>query len=323
MENILIRNANFDDLPYLLQLRKESINEKKSLKKCVNILNFEENNKKFFINNFNKDSDIVVAENNNNLVGMFYVKYMHLLPGLDSKMDKSAFLMFNYITKDFRNINNWNQLLDKSIQNAKKRGFNVFELVTTPKYSSQLEKLGFSKTPFPVVKLDLRSYNDLKYKSNLETSYRLAENSDIEEIIKIRRKYLNGIFNLNDKLIIFDMERRLKEYLKKYLGKRLDIFLEIYKGKIASAIFYLYYENIPEDENDKFIIGIPSNFYTEKAHINSWSLEMLFDYSMKILNSKGISILEMAIPEEKLEFYKKLGFCAVNDISMYKEIRRI
>lgn len=320
MENIRIRNANFDDIPYLVQLRKKFMKEKGFLTKDINILNLEENIKNFFVKNFNEKFDIVVAEDNNNIVGLFCVNYMDLLPGLDSKMDKSAYLMFDYIIEDFRNRNIWIQLLNKSINNAKKRGFNVFELVTAKRHSSHLRRIGFLKTPFPIVKLDLKSYNNPEYNKSLESSYRIARSSDIEEIIKMRKNYLEGIFNLKEKTIVFDVEQRLSEYLKKYLGRRVDIFLEIYDGKIVSTIFYLYYEDIPVDEDQKFTIGIPSNFYTEISHLKNDSLEILFDYSTNILNSKGVKVLEMAVPKDKLKFYKKMGFKSIDYMSMYKNI---
>lgn len=62
----------------------------------------------------------------------------------------------------------------------------------------------------------------------------------------------SGIYK--DKSIVFDMEKRLGRYWKRYLGGKLDIFLEMYEGRIASTIFYLYYENLLKEGNNKFII---------------------------------------------------------------------
>lgn len=60
---------------------------------------------------------------------------------------------------------------------------------------------------------------------------------------------------------------------------------------------------------------MPSTFYTERSYLKNGSLKMLFDYSIKILNSKQTKVLEMAILEDKVKFYKKLGFKSINYIS--------
>lgn len=60
---------------------------------------------------------------------------------------------------------------------------------------------------------------------------------------------------------------------------------------------------------------MPSTFYIERSYLKNGSLKMLFDYSIKILNSKQTKVLEMAILEDKVKFYKKLGFKSINYIS--------
>lgn len=57
---------------------------------------------RYFNAHIDKDIDIVVAEVDADIIGVFCVCYLYLLPGMNPDSERSAYLIFDYIKPEFR-----------------------------------------------------------------------------------------------------------------------------------------------------------------------------------------------------------------------------
>lgn len=85
MKNINIRNATRSDIHQLVYLRKQYLIEKYGVKEIENdnMLFFQI--QRYFNEHVDKDIDIVVAEADTNIIGVFCVSYLQLLEDKQSK----------------------------------------------------------------------------------------------------------------------------------------------------------------------------------------------------------------------------------------------
>ena len=108
---------------------------------------------RYFNAHIDKDIDIVVAEVDADIIGVFCVCYLYLLPGMNPDSERSAYLIFDYIKPEFRISEVREKIFEYSMMNAKEKNATVYEVEVIKSELSRYEKAGFIKSPFPLVSL--------------------------------------------------------------------------------------------------------------------------------------------------------------------------
>lgn len=165
MKNIKVRNAILSDIPQLVCLRKMYLLEKCEAKEVENDSMLYLQIQRYFNAHIDKDIDIVVAEVDADIIGVFCVCYLYLLPGMNPDSERSAYLIFDYIKPEFRISEVREKIFEYSMMNAKEKNATVYEVEVIKSELSRYEKAGFIKSPFPLVSLyisDKSNYTQMK-----------------------------------------------------------------------------------------------------------------------------------------------------------------
>lgn len=310
MKKFYIRNALFSDIQQLVFLRKLFLYEKYGTKDVENDSILQLQIQKYFMEHIDKDVDIVVAEANEDIIGVFCVSYLQLLPGMNPDSERSAYLLFDYIKPDFRIKGIREKILEYSMVKAKEKKATVFEVEVIESEFSQYEKEGFIKSPFPLVRFHISDESNFTYMTvkDANISFRKADITDISDLIELRVKFLAEVLSKEENSIKKEIYGRLKVYVEEYLNKRLEVFLAENDKEILGAIFVIYYERVPEIQIENGKVGVPVNFFIQSGYKNSNLPKCLFDFSAQCAFEKEVRLFEMAIPKKSERFYGELGF---------------
>ena len=310
MKNIKVRNAILSDIPQLVCLRKMYLLEKCEAKEVENDSMLYLQIQRYFNAHIDKDIDIVVAEVDADIIGVFCVCYLYLLPGMNPDSERSAYLIFDYIKPEFRISEVREKIFEYSMMNAKEKNATVYEVEVIKSELSRYEKAGFIKSPFPLVSLyisDKSNYTQMKT-SEVNISFRKADISDISDLLELRVKFLAEILAEEEISIKKELYERLKVYIEEYLNKRFEVFLAEKDTEIVGAIFIIYYERVPEIQIDNGKVGVPVNFFIRPSYKKTNLAKCLLNFAMKCAFEKEVRLFEMAVPKESVGFYKELGF---------------
>lgn len=310
MKNIKVRNAILSDIPQLVCLRKMYLLEKCEAKEVENDSMLYLQIQRYFNAHIDKDIDIVVAEVDADIIGVFCVCYLYLLPGMNPDSERSAYLIFDYIKPEFRISEVREKIFEYSMMNAKEKNATVYEVEVIKSELSRYEKAGFIKSPFPLVSLyisDKSNYTQMKT-SEVNISFRKADISDISDLLELRVKFLAEVLAEEEISIKRALYDRLKVYIEEFLNKRFDVFLAENRTEIVGAVFIIYYERVPEIQIDNGKVGVPVNFFIRPSYKKTNLAKCLLNFAMKCAFEKEVRLFEMAVPKESVGFYKELGF---------------
>ena len=288
MKNINIRNATRSDIHQLVYLRKQYLIEKYGVKEIENdnMLFFQI--QRYFNEHVDKDIDIVVAEADTNIIGVFCVSYLQLLPGMNPDSERSAYLLFDYIKPEYR----------------------IYEVEVIKSELSRYEKAGFIKSPFPLVRLYLSDKENYTYilAEDSNILFRKANITDISDLLELRVKFLAEILAEEEISIKKELYERLKVYIEEYLNKRFEVFLAEKDTEIVGVIFIIYYERVPEIQIDNGKVGVPVNFFIRPSYKKTNLAKCLLNFATQCAIEKEVRLFEMAVSKENVGFYKELGF---------------
>lgn len=223
---------------------------------------------RYFNAHIDKDIDIVVAEVDADIIGVFCVCYLYLLPGMNPDSERSAYLIFDYIKPEFRISEVREKIFEYSMMNAKEKNATVYEVEVIKSELSRYEKAGFIKSPFPLVSLyisDKSNYTQMKT-SEVNISFRKADISDISDLLELRVKFLAEVLAEEEISIKRALYDRLKVYIEEFLNKRFDVFLAENRTEIVGAVFVLYYEKVPDMQINNGKVGVPVNFFIQPSY---------------------------------------------------------
>ena len=310
MKNINIRNATRSDIHQLVYLRKQYLIEKYGVKEIENdnMLFFQI--QRYFNEHVDKDIDIVVAEADTNIIGVFCVSYLQLLPGMNPDSERSAYLLFDYIKPEYRINEVREKIFEYSMMNAKEKNATVYEVEVIKSELSRYEKAGFIKSPFPLVSLyisDKSNYTQMKT-SEVNISFRKADISDISDLLELRVKFLAEVLAEEEISIKRALYDRLKVYIEEFLNKRFDVFLAENRTEIVGAVFVLYYEKVPDMQINNGKVGVPVNFFIQPSYKKTDLAKCLLSFAVECTLEKEVRLFEMAVSKENVGFYKELGF---------------
>lgn len=310
MKNIINRNAVYTDIPQLVSLRKLFLSEKYGVEAVVSNNSLQLQIENYFSMHLNNDIDIIVAELNGDIIGAFCIIYLQLIPGMNPNNEGIAYLSFDYIKPEFRIEEIRKKLFENSIQNAKRKNANVFEVEIMETEFQQYEKMGYIKSPFPLVRAFLsETYKQMHMTiEDKNITFRKAEISDLSYLVDLRVQFLAEVSGEQEILIKEGLSERLEVYLKEHLNNELEVYVAEYDKEILSAIFVIYYERIPEIELHNGKVGVPINFYVKPSFRTKNLLEYLFEFTVECSIEREVRLFEMAIIKEKVQFYEKIGF---------------
>lgn len=323
MKNINIRNATRSDIHQLVYLRKQYLIEKYGVKEIENdnMLFFQI--QRYFNEHVDKDIDIVVAEADTNIIGVFCVSYLQLLPGMNPDSERSAYLLFDYIKPEYRINEVREKIFEYSMINAKEKNATVYEVEVIKSELSRYEKAGFIKSPFPLVRLYLSDKENYTYilAEDSNILFRKANITDISDLLELRVKFLAEILAEEEISIKKELYERLKVYIEEYLNKRFEVFLAEKDTEIVGAIFIIYYERVPEIQIDNGKVGVPVNFFIRPSYKKTNLAKCLLNFAMKCAFEKEVRLFEMAVPKESVGFYKELGFVQMELVALQAYIK--
>lgn len=323
MKNINIRNATRSDIHQLVYLRKQYLIEKYGVKEIENdnMLFFQI--QRYFNEHVDKDIDIVVAEADTNIIGVFCVSYLYLLPGMNPDSERSAYLIFDYIKPEFRISEVREKIFEYSMMNAKEKNATVYEVEVIKSELSRYEKAGFIKSPFPLVSLyisDKSNYTQMKT-SEVNISFRKADISDISDLLELRVKFLAEVLAEEEISIKRALYDRLKVYIEEFLNKRFDVFLAENRTEIVGAVFVLYYEKVPDMQINNGKVGVPVNFFIQPSYKKTDLAKCLLSFAVECTLEKEVRLFEMAVPKESVGFYMELGFVQMELVALQAYIK--
>ena len=323
MKNINIRNATRSDIHQLVYLRKQYLIEKYGVKEIENdnMLFFQI--QRYFNEHVDKDIDIVVAEADTNIIGVFCVSYLQLLPGMNPDSERSAYLLFDYIKPEYRINEVREKIFEYSMINAKEKNATVYEVEVIKSELSRYEKAGFIKSPFPLVSLyisDKSNYTQMKT-SEVNISFRKADISDISDLLELRVKFLAEILAEEEISIKRALYDRLKVYIEEFLNKRFDVFLAENRTEIVGAVFVLYYEKVPDMQINNGKVGVPVNFFIQPSYKKTDLAKCLLSFAVECTLEKEVRLFEMAVPKESVGFYMELGFVQMELVALQAYIK--
>lgn len=310
MKNVIIRNAVYTDISQLVSLRMLFLCEKYGVKAVENDSNLQHQIEMYFRKNINNGDEIIVAELNKDIIGVFCVSYLQLLPCMSPETERSAYLIFDYIKPEFRMETIRKKLFEYSINHAKKEKATVYEEEVLNTELLQYQKAGFIKSPFPLIRSSLSKKNIQNYMKigAANIAFRKAEITDISELVELRVKFLAEVLGEQEISIKEELGERLKVYLEEHLNDGLDVFIAEDDKKIVGVIFVLYYEKIPEIGLINGKIGLPVNFYIQPCYRKTNLSRNLFEFAAQYVFEQEVKLFEMTIPKESIHFFDKLGF---------------
>lgn len=310
MKNTIIRNAVYKDIPQLVSLRMLFLCEKYGVKAVENNSNLRHQIEMYFCKNINNSDEIIVAELNKDIIGVFCISYLQLLPSMSPETERSAYLIFNYIKPEFRMETIRKRLFEYSIKHAKKKNATVYEEEVLNTELLQYQKAGFIESPFPLIRSSLAKKTKQKYIKigDVNITFRKAEITDISKLIELRVKFLAEVLGEQEIPIREELGERLKIYLEEHLNDELEVFIAENDKKIVGVIFIIYYEKIPEIGLLNGKIGLPVNFYIQPCYRKTNLSRNLFDFSAQSAFEQEVKLFEMTIPKESISFFDKLGF---------------
>lgn len=151
-------------------------------------------------------------------------------------------------------------------------------------------------------------------------NYRIADDSQTNELVKMRLAYLHEDFNNLDEITESKISQSLPDYFRKHLNKDLFGYVaETGENKeIAACAFLLVVE---KPANPNFItgkIGTVINVYTRPEYrrkgIASQVMKMLLEDARK----KDLDFVELKATEDGYGLYQSLGF--KDSVSKYREM---
>ena len=278
---------------------------------------------RYFNAHIDKDIDIVVAEVDADIIGVFCVCYLYLLPGMNPDSERSAYLIFDYIKPEFRISEVREKIFEYSMMNAKEKNATVYEVEVIKSELSRYEKAGFIKSPFPLVSLyisDKSNYTQMKT-SEVNISFRKADISDISDLLELRVKFLAEVLAEEEISIKRALYDRLKVYIEEFLNKRFDVFLAENRTEIVGAVFVLYYEKVPDMQINNGKVGFPVNFFIQPSYKKSDLAQGLLSFAVECTLEKEVRLFEMAVPKESVGFYMELGFVQMELVALQAYIK--
>ncbi len=323
MKNIKVRNAILSDIPQLVCLRKMYLLEKCEAKEVENDSMLYLQIQRYFNAHIDKDIDIVVAEVDADIIGVFCVCYLYLLPGMNPDSERSAYLIFDYIKPEFRISEVREKIFEYSMMNAKEKNATVYEVEVIKSELSRYEKAGFIKSPFPLVSLyisDKSNYTQMKT-SEVNISFRKADISDISDLLELRVKFLAEVLAEEEISIKRALYDRLKVYIEEFLNKRFDVFLAENRTEIVGAVFVLYYEKVPDMQINNGKVGVPVNFFIQPSYKKTDLAKCLLSFAVECTLEKEVRLFEMAVPKESVGFYMELGFVQMELVALQAYIK--
>ena len=323
MKNIKVRNAILSDIPQLVCLRKMYLLEKCEAKEVENDSMLYLQIQRYFNAHIDKDIDIVVAEVDADIIGVFCVCYLYLLPGMNPDSERSAYLIFDYIKPEFRISEVREKIFEYSMMNAKEKNATVYEVEVIKSELSRYEKAGFIKSPFPLVSLyisDKSNYTQMKT-SEVNISFRKADISDISDLLELRVKFLAEVLAEEEISIKRALYDRLKVYIVEFLNKRFDVFLAENRTEIVGAVFVLYYEKVPDMQINNGKVGVPVNFFIQPSYKKTDLAKCLLSFAVECTLEKEVRLFEMAVPKESVGFYMELGFVQMELVALQAYIK--
>ena len=323
MKNIKVRNAILSDIPQLVCLRKMYLLEKCEAKEVENDSMLYLQIQRYFNAHIDKDIDIVVAEVDADIIGVFCVGYLYLLPGMNPDSERSAYLIFDYIKPEFRISEVREKIFEYSMMNAKEKNATVYEVEVIKSELSRYEKAGFIKSPFPLVSLyisDKSNYTQMKT-SEVNISFRKADISDISDLLELRVKFLAEVLAEEEISIKRALYDRLKVYIEEFLNKRFDVFLAENRTEIVGAVFVLYYEKVPDMQINNGKVGAPVNFFIQPSYKKTDLAKCLLSFAVECTLEKEVRLFEMAVPKESVGFYMELGFVQMELVALQAYIK--
>ena len=323
MKNIKVRNAILSDIPQLVCLRKMYLLEKCEAKEVENDSMLYLQIQRYFNVHIDKDIDIVVAEVDADIIGVFCVCYLYLLPGMNPDSERSAYLIFDYIKPEFRISEVREKIFEYSMMNAKEKNATVYEVEVIKSELSRYEKAGFIKSPFPLVSLyisDKSNYTQMKT-SEVNISFRKADISDISDLLELRVKFLAEVLAEEEISIKRALYDRLKVYIEEFLNKRFDVFLAENRTEIVGAVFVLYYEKVPDMQINNGKVGVPVNFFIQPSYKKTDLAKCLLSFAVECTLEKEVRLFEMAVPKESVGFYMELGFVQMELVALQAYIK--
>lgn len=310
-KNIVIRKAVKADIPMLIQMRLDSFKKDQGKDLAYQYIELIKNTEAFFYQNFGHNLDVFVAELNGSVIAVFSTSYLTLLPRLKSKSSTSGYLSFTYIIPPYETEELKQAFYKESMINAREQGAGVFEISVDPSDLMRYREFGFRESGYPPVQLMLTEKKDWETWSlnlNKEITLKKAGKKDISVLIDMRLKYLCEMYGVTSFDAYTDFETRLKGFLEEHLGHDLDGFLAVRDGEILSACLTLYFDRMPEPGLETGKVGIPINSYTKPPYRNQGLAGALFGISAIEAEKRGVGMLEMEIPKERMHFYEKFGF---------------
>lgn len=323
MKNIKVRNAILSDIPQLVCLRKMYLLEKCEAKEVENDSMLYLQIQRYFNAHIDKDIDIVVAEVDADIIGVFCVCYLYLLPGMNPDSERSAYLIFDYIKPEFRISEVREKIFEYSMMNAKEKNATVYEVEVIKSELSRYEKAGFIKSPFPLVSLyisDKSNYTQMKT-SEVNISFRKADISDISDLLELRVKFLAEVLAEEEISIKRALYDRLKVYIEEFLNKRFDVFLAENRTEIVGAVFVLYYEKVPDMQINNGKVGVPVNFFIQPSYKKTDLAKCLLSFAVECTLEKEVRLFEMAVLKESVGFYMELGFVQMELVALQAYIK--
>ena len=278
---------------------------------------------RYFNAHIDKDIDIVVAEVDADIIGVFCVCYLYLLPGMNPDSERSAYLIFDYIKPEFRISEVREKIFEYSMMNAKEKNATVYEVEVIKSELSRYEKAGFIKSPFPLVSLyisDKSNYTQMKT-SEVNISFRKADISDISDLLELRVKFLAEVLAEEEISIKRALYDRLKVYIEEFLNKRFDVFLAENRTEIVGAVFVLYYEKVPDMQINNGKVGVPVNFFIQPSYKKTDLAKCLLSFAVECTLEKEVRLFEMAVPKESVGFYMELGFVQMELVALQAYIK--
>ena len=323
MKNIKVRNAILSDIPQLVCLRKMYLLEKCEAKEVENDSMLYLQIQRYFNAHIDKDIDIVVAEVDADIIGVFCVCYLYLLPGMNPDSERSAYLIFDYIKPEFRISEVREKIFEYSMMNAKEKNATVYEVEVIKSELSRYEKAGFIKSPFPLVSVyisEKSNYTQMKT-SEVNISFRKADISDISDLLELRVKFLAEVLAEEEISIKRALYDRLKVYIEEFLNKRFDVFLAENRTEIVGAVFVLYYEKVPDMQINNGKVGVPVNFFIQPSYKKTDLAKCLLSFAVECTLEKEVRLFEMAVPKESVGFYMELGFVQMELVALQAYIK--
>jgi GNAT superfamily N-acetyltransferase len=154
---------------------------------------------------------------------------------------------------------------------------------------------------------------------NEQIKIRIADKSDIDQLVKMRIDYLKEDVGENEVNRVINLEQELHNFFECNLNQGIDAFVAEYKGEIISTSFTTYYHRLPHTTFIKGNVGIPINGYTKPVYRKMGLATKLLEMSVEYARKKGIEVLHMEVTEKGFPVCSKTGF----QVTKYKPVQMV